>query len=80
VGDVGYLDEAGYLHLCALVQPRQGAALDADALRQFLRASLAGFKLPRRIEFRNELPREDSGKLFKRKLREPYWRGAGRRI
>jgi long-chain acyl-CoA synthetase len=32
------------------------------------------------IEFADELPREESGKIFKRKLREPYWREAGRRI
>ena len=32
------------------------------------------------IEFADALPREESGKIFKRKLREPYWREAGRRI
>jgi long-chain acyl-CoA synthetase len=32
------------------------------------------------VEFRNELPREDSGKIFKRKLRDPYWEKAGRKI
>jgi long-chain acyl-CoA synthetase len=32
------------------------------------------------VEFRPELPREDSGKIFKRKLREPYWEGMERRI
>ena len=31
-------------------------------------------------QFARDLPREDSGKIFKRKLREPYWRDAGRRI
>jgi long-chain acyl-CoA synthetase len=36
--------------------------------------------MPRRIEFLAELPREDSGKIFKRKLREPYWAGLDRRI
>jgi long-chain acyl-CoA synthetase len=32
------------------------------------------------IEFRADLPREDSGKIFKRKLREPYWAGMQRSI
>jgi long-chain acyl-CoA synthetase len=32
------------------------------------------------VTFHESLPREDSGKIFKRLLREPYWRGAGRRI
>jgi long-chain acyl-CoA synthetase len=36
--------------------------------------------VPRRIEIGKNLPREDSGKIFKRRLREPYWREAGRAI
>ena len=42
--------------------------------------NLAGFKVPGRVDFLDELPREDSGKIFKRKLRDPYWAGAGRTI
>ena len=34
----------------------------------------------RRIDFADSLPREDSGKIFKRKLREPFWEGRERRI
>lgn len=34
--------------------------------------------MPRVVEFAAELPREESGKIFKRKLREPYWRDSGR--
>jgi long-chain acyl-CoA synthetase len=66
--------------VCAVIQPRETAALAAEQVRDFLAPRLASYKLPRRIEFRNELPREDSGKIFKRKLREPYWEKAGRRI
>jgi long-chain acyl-CoA synthetase len=32
------------------------------------------------VEFRDSLPREDSGKIFKRRLRDPYWAGRGRAI
>jgi long-chain acyl-CoA synthetase len=32
------------------------------------------------VTFHDTLPREDSGKIFKRRLREPYWRDAGRKI
>jgi long-chain acyl-CoA synthetase len=47
---------------------------------EHLRPRLANYKLPAKIEFRSDLPREDSGKIFKRKLREPYWAGMTRRI
>ncbi len=64
----------------AVVQPQDGHALAPEAVIEFLGKSLAGYKLPRRIEIRADLPREDSGKILKRALREPYWRAAGRRI
>jgi long-chain acyl-CoA synthetase len=57
-----------------------GVELSADAVRKFLAGRLARYKVPNAIEFCGELPREDSGKIFKRKLRDPYWEKAGRRI
>jgi long-chain acyl-CoA synthetase len=45
-----------------------------------LSGKLARYKVPKVIEFSGELPREDSGKIFKRKLRAPYWENAGRQI
>jgi long-chain acyl-CoA synthetase len=66
--------------LAAAVQPEPGAALDADAVRAFLAQRIAGYKVPRTVELHAELPREESGKIFKRRLREPYWAKAGRRI
>jgi long-chain acyl-CoA synthetase len=66
--------------LCAYVQPLPGAAIDAPRVQGFLRVRLSGFKVPKRVEFRDSLPREDSGKIFKRKLRDAYWQNAGRRI
>jgi long-chain acyl-CoA synthetase len=64
----------------AVVQPQPGAAADEAALKAALRQSLAGYKIPRRIDFAADLPREDSGKIFKRKLREPFWVGRATRI
>jgi long-chain acyl-CoA synthetase len=55
-------------------------ALDAIHIRSHLKASLADYKVPKHIEIRSQLPREDSGKIFKRRLRDPYWDKAGRRI
>jgi long-chain acyl-CoA synthetase len=66
--------------LAAHVQLQPGASVTAEAVRAHLRARLADYKVPRVIEFAADLPREESGKIFKRKLREPYWREAGRRI
>ena len=64
----------------ALVEPQPGARLDPAAVAGYLRRFFAGFKLPRRIEIRDNLPREDSGEIFKRKLRAPYWQESGRSI
>ncbi len=122
VGDVGYLDEDGYLflcdrkrdmvisggvniypaeienalitmpgvrdcavfgipdaefgeRLCACIEPDTGAKLSANAVQAFLRDRLANFKVPKEIQFLDALPREATGKIFKRKLRDPYWAG-----
>jgi long-chain acyl-CoA synthetase len=56
-----------------------GRELEADILR-FARERLAGYKVPRSIDFEDALPRHDSGKLYIRHLREKYWRGRERRI
>lgn len=66
--------------LAAAVQAEPGHAPDAAAVRAFLAARIADYKVPRVVAFHAQLPREDSGKIFKRKLRAPYWEGAGRRI
>jgi len=66
--------------LAAAVQPQPGAQLTEEAVRDWVRERLAGYKVPRLVSFHAQLPREDSGKLFKRKLREPYWAGRARRV
>ncbi|MGW2662933.1 AMP-binding protein [Nocardia tengchongensis] len=45
----------------------------ADAVREHIRANLAGYKVPKLVVFDDDLPREDTGKLFKRKIRARYW-------
>ncbi len=54
----------------AFVLPRQGAELNPEQLRQFARERLAGFKVPRRVEIRDNLPTGPTGKILKRRLRE----------
>jgi long-chain acyl-CoA synthetase len=123
VGDVGYLDEDGYLFLTdrkaymiisggvniypqevedvlighprvhdvavfgvphpefgeevkAVVQPdsMQGVGPELEAvLIAYCRSRLAGYKCPRSIDFEQKLPRADTGKLYKRRLRDRYW-------
>jgi long-chain acyl-CoA synthetase len=116
LGDVGYLDEDGFLFVCdrsadmvlsggvnvypaeiehallrvpgvldcavvgipdaefgerlhAFVQPDAGAALDAGEIAAVLRRTIAGFKVPRGFTFTDALPRDDNGKVARRKLR-----------
>jgi len=56
-----------------------GEALAAELLA-FCRDRLAKFKLPKTIEFQASLPRDPNGKLYKRRLRDPYWEGKERAI
>ena len=56
----------------ALVVRAPGATSTAEELIAFARERLAGYKLPRSVEFVDELPRTPSGKVLKRELRERY--------
>ena len=76
----GIPDEEFGEQICAHVEPAAGATLDAASVRAYLGEHLARYKVPRVVEFSSALPREDSGKIFKRKLRAPYWERAGRSI
>ncbi|NQV56074.1 MAG: AMP-binding protein, partial [Rhodospirillales bacterium] len=66
--------------LIAYVETANGADLDAGRVQDHLRAHLANYKVPKIIEFHEELPRTPTGKIIKRELRDPYWREAGRSI
>ena len=76
----GIPDEEFGEAVCAWIEPQAEGAPTAEGVRAALGEKLSRFKLPKVIEFADELPREDSGKIFKRRLREPYWVGAGRAI
>lgn len=64
----------------AVVQLQPGLSATEEEVKAFLRERIAGYEVPRSVEFRSDLPREDSGKIFKRKLRDPFWERAGRSI
>ncbi len=57
--------------LMAVVEPQLGVTLDLASVRAQLKVSLADYKVPKHIEIQSNLPREDSGKIFKRRLRDP---------
>jgi len=127
LGDMGYLDEEGFLFLCdrkrdmvisggvniypaeienaligidgvadcavfgipdpefgesllAVIEKTSGSTIDTESVRNDLLQVLARYKVPRRIEFGTDLPREDTGKIYKRKLRDPYWQDAEHNI
>jgi long-chain acyl-CoA synthetase len=67
----------------AVVQPADGRQAGPDLtaeLLAFLDGRIARFKLPRTIDYVAELPRDPNGKLYKRRLRDPYWTGRARQI
>ena len=66
--------------LAAAIHLRDGQHATAEQVQDFLRSRIANYKVPRVVTFHEALPREESGKIFKRLLREPYWAAAGRRI
>jgi long-chain acyl-CoA synthetase len=76
----GIPDEEFGEALMALVELMPGSVVEPEAVQAFLRRHLADYKVPRRVEMREALPREDTGKIFKRKLRAPYWTAAGRTV
>jgi acyl-CoA synthetase (AMP-forming)/AMP-acid ligase II len=64
----------------AIVVPRPGAGASADEIIAHARARIAGYKLPKSVDFVDALPRNPPGKILRRVLREPYWEGRDRRV
>jgi fatty-acyl-CoA synthase len=64
----------------ALVVLKPDMSATADELVAYCRGHLAGFKVPRRIEFRDQLPKGGTGKILKGELREPFWAGEEKRV
>ena len=80
---IGAPDEDMGEKVVAVVQPMDLAEAGdgfAQELEAYLRQTLSGVKVPRQIDFREELPRADTGKLYKRLLRDEYWGKTGSRI
>ncbi len=76
----GAPDEEFGEKIVAAVQLQNGETLSLSDLQNALEGQLARFKMPRKLDVHELLPREDSGKIFKKRLKDPYWEGAGRQI
>ncbi|MDH5211945.1 MAG: long-chain-fatty-acid--CoA ligase [Betaproteobacteria bacterium] len=63
---------------CVVLKP--GAKASAAEIIEFMRGRIAHFKCPKSVDFLEAIPRNPTGKILKRVLREPYWRGRERRI
>ncbi|MDM0033573.1 AMP-binding protein [Variovorax sp. J22P271] len=66
--------------VAAAVVRAPGSRITEAQVRDWVRERLAGYKVPRLVEFHDALPREGMGKVFKNQLRAPHWERAGRRI
>jgi long-chain acyl-CoA synthetase len=77
---VGIPDEEFGESLAAQVVAEAGVTLDAEAIRQTLRERIAAYKVPRRIDIVDGLPRDDNGKVVKRRIRDAYWSDKARKI
>ncbi|MDE5440075.1 AMP-binding protein [Bradyrhizobium sp. CSA207] len=64
----------------AVVVMKPGKQATATDIINFTRERIAGFKTPKSVEFLPALPRNPSGKILRRQLREPYWAGKDRRV
>jgi long-chain acyl-CoA synthetase len=64
----------------AAIQPTNWWKPNEEEVINFLVEKLARFKHPRIIDFHAALPREDSGKIFKPRLRDAYWKNSSRKI
>jgi fatty-acyl-CoA synthase len=80
VAVIGVPDESWGESVKALVVLRGGATATESDLIEHCRGSLAHFKCPKTVEFRDELARTATGKLQKFKLRAPYWEGRDRSV
>jgi len=80
VAVIGVPDETWGEAVKAVVVLNAGASADEEGIRAHARERIAGFKVPKSVDFVSELPRNPSGKILRRELRERYWAGQERRV
>ena len=80
VAVIGVPDEKFGEALLAFVVTKPDMTLEVDEMIEFCRDKIAGYKIPRQLELIDELPRNPSGKILKKILRQPYWENTDRAI
>jgi len=80
VAVIGVPDERWGEAVKALVIPQPGSEISARDITAYARQHMAGFKCPKSVDFVDSIPRNPSGKILKKVLREPYWAGFDRRV
>ena len=77
---VGIPDEKWGETVKGFVVLSDSSSLDEEQIISYTRTQIAGYKCPRSINFIPELPRNPSGKILRRELRDPYWEGIDRKV
>jgi acyl-CoA synthetase (AMP-forming)/AMP-acid ligase II len=77
---VGVPDDVWGEAVKAIVVRKKGKAATASDILGFTRERIAGFKTPKSVDFIDALPRNASGKILRRHLRDPYWEGKDRQV